>query len=116
MAASSAAVVVGIKNYILRNAKTLGNSDQEDKHLCSELLGNAIRKKGDIERIAEGTFLCVATIERMRTLKECKTGATYYPSSDTCARILRYFGMEASWSTTTIKSQHRNKPKSDVSR
>lgn len=114
MAASNAAVVVDIKNYILRNAKALGNTNREEKNLCSDLLNNAISKKGDLERIAEGTFLCVATLERMRTLKECETGAPYNPSSDTCARILRYFGMEAVYNHTTIKSAYRNKPKIPV--
>lgn len=105
------AKVSHIKNYILRNAKALGNSHLEEKNLCSDLLNNAISTKRDMELICEGTFLCAQTIERMRELKESELGQPYNPSSDTCARILRYFGMEASYKATTISAKYQNRPK-----
>lgn len=110
----AAAKVSQIKSYILRNAKALGNTDAEEKNLCSDLLNDAIKTKRDLELVCEGTFLCEATIERMRKLKECESGAPYNPSSDTCARILRYFGMEAHYKATTIQAKYRNRPKPEI--
>lgn len=111
---AATAQVSQIKSYILRNAKALGNTDAEEKNLCSDLLNNAIKTKKDMAQVCDGTFLCWQTIERMRNLKECESGAPYNPSSDTCARILRYFGMEASYKATTIQAKYRNRAKREI--
>lgn len=106
------ATVLNIKNYILREAKLFGNSDREDKHVCSDLLNNYIQTEKDLADVCEGTFLNAQTINRMITMKESAGGKDYNPSSDTCARILRYFGAEGHYTFgNKIKANFQNKPK-----
>lgn len=108
----AAASVLQIKNYIFREAKALGNSDREEKHVCSDLLNNYIHTDKDLADVCEGTFLCSQTIHRMMELKESVGGNPYNPGSDTCARILRFFNVEVTYKAgSKIKEKYQNKPK-----
>lgn len=109
---SAAAQVLQIKNYVLREAKALGNSDREEKHVCSDLLNHYVQTDKDLAAVCEGTYLCAQTIYRMMDLKESALGNPYNPSSDTCARILRFFNKEVNYKTgAAIKPKYQNKPK-----
>lgn len=111
MAARASADVLEIKKYLLRHAVALGNSEREEKDVCSELLNNYIRTEKEMAEVCEGTFLCSQTIRRLMDLKETPLGNPYNPSSDTCARVLRFFNMEAKYTSVKIQPKYRNKPK-----
>lgn len=109
---TAAANVLQIKNYIFREAKALGNTDREEKHVCSELLNNFVRTEKDMTAVCEGTYLCSQTIRRMMDLRESENGLPYNPGSDTCARILRFFNVEVTYKAgSKIKEKYQNKPK-----
>lgn len=111
MAAAQKQQVVNIKQYILRGATALGNSDKEEKDVCHELLKNYVNSPKDMADVCEGTGLCYQTIERFISLEPAVTGEDYDPRSSSCARVLRFFGMEANYKAIIIKSKYRNKPK-----
>lgn len=86
--------------------KALGNSDRKFKNVASDLL-NALGEKPS--KIADGTFLSVATVERVMKCED-----EYRPQSETLERIFRYCNAEVSFSHTKIKPEFSNKPKEPV--
>lgn len=107
-----AATKLAIQNIILSKARALGNTKKGFKEVCSDLINdycNGDKKK--MKHLADGTFLCVSTLERMSTLDETKDGAPYRPQVETCERILKFFNAEVSFSQTALKAQYMNKPK-----
>lgn len=77
-----------VKNALIAKARTYGNSHYTDKHLCSDLVNQWGTSPEKLERLSEITFLSVATLKRMSTLKEPESGGEYWPSSETITRIL----------------------------
>lgn len=106
-----AARQLDIKNHILSRARALGNNDKGLREVCSDLVNSFGTDRKSRERIAEGTFLSISTIDRMATLKECDTGEPYRPNADTIERILRFFGAEIRFEQVSIQSRYANKPK-----
>ena len=100
-----------IKNFLLSNAKCLGNSKRGLKEVCSDLINQALTSGKNVQTLCDMTFLSSVTIERMRTLKEAESGEIYRPQVETCERILRAFGAELTINEVKIKSEYVNKPK-----
>lgn len=103
-----AKTVEDYKKDILNRATVLGNSKYGFKELCSDLLNSYT---GDMKTLESGTFLCRATIERLKSLTDTETGEPYRPNADTCERVLRFFGAEVNFKQVTISRRYQNKPK-----
>ena len=109
---SSASINSKIKSIVIERARFLGNTKKGSKEICSDLVNDYLStKRGNLDQISKGTFLSVQTLERIRTLKETKSGADYRPASDTCDRIMRFFNIEGSLNVVNIKPSYQNKPK-----
>ena len=102
-----------IENAIFANCTALGNSKYGLKEVCSDLLNDFIKGRGQLQVVADGTFLSGNTIDRMMKLTETEMGDPYRPNTDTCERIIRFFGGEMIFSQVKIKAKYANKPKID---
>ena len=93
------------KQHILAkvNERALGNSNRGLLHIASDLL-NASDDKWST--IANGTFLSVATLQRVAECVE-----PYRPQAETLERILRYMGTEVTLSAVKISVEFSNQPK-----
>lgn len=96
-----------VKNAILAKA-ALGNSNRDFVDVCHELVDAYI---SEFQEEAELMGLDHNTLRRFKSLKDSETGRRYNPSIDTVQRILRHFGTEVHFETTTIQKRYQNKPK-----
>ena len=101
------ATVTAIRNKILEKA-ALGNSKRGLKEVASDLVNQVSRDKKATRMLCEGTFLCKATLDRVRQCDE-----NYRPQADTLERIFRYFNAEVHFTETHIKPRYQNKPKGE---
>lgn len=101
------AVKIAFHNKILERSHALGNSKRGLKEVASDLCNQVARndKKG-LREMADGTFLCKQTLQRVM---DCEEG--YRPQADTLERIFRYFNAEISFNEVVIKGRYQNKPK-----
>lgn len=99
------------KMELLSRMRALGNTHRGFKEVASDLVNQYREQGGDFKSLADGTYLSPNTLDRISKLTETKQGDPYRPNADTCERIFRYFGAEVNFSTVTIKSTYRNKPK-----
>ena len=103
----SAVTKLDVKNAILAKA-ALGNSNRDFVDVCHELVDAYIK---DFAEDAELIGLDQNTLRRFKSLQESETGRRYNPSVDSVQRILKHFGTEVHFTTTTIQKKYRNKPK-----
>ena len=107
MATQTAKVIELARNSILSRAHALGNSSKGLKNVASDLLNREARGNPKaLTRIAEGTFLCRQTLQRVMDCEE-----NYRPQADTLERIFRYFGAEITFNEVAIKPRFQNKAK-----
>lgn len=79
-----------------------GNTNRTPKDLAIDL----IHASGeDYAKIAEGTFLCKATVQRLAE------EVTQRPQDETITRVNRYFGVRYDVSLTKVTSAYQNQPK-----
>lgn len=104
---------IDIKNRLLTTTTALGNSGRGLKEVCSDLLNDYGRSPKMVKEIAEGTFLCRLTIERMMELTESESGAPYRPNADTCERVLKFFGAQVHFDQVRISKKYANLEKEE---
>lgn len=102
-----------VKNYLLKNARALGNSRRGLKEVCSDLVNAYGTSANQLRILSAGTFLSVHTLKRVSSLEDSESGAPYRPNADTCERILRYFGTEIHFNQVQISPKFANKPKQE---
>lgn len=102
---------IDIRNHILNNAKVLGNSNRDLLDVVSDLVNQHGLDKKSRSVIMDGTFLGMATLERIGSLKECDSGRAYRPEYETIRRLMNYFGVEATLNQVHIKKAYQNKAK-----
>jgi len=97
------------RDIILSRVKAvaLGNTRRGLKEVASDLVNELGRSQ--IDHIAEGTYLCRSTIERVM---ECEP--TYRPQAETLERIFKYCNASISFHHEQIKPQFANKPKYEI--
>jgi len=85
----------------------LGNSKRTLKNIASDLCNQIARNdRKAIRGLADGTFLCRSTLERVMECEEA-----YRPQAETLERIFRYFNAEIHFTEVRISGRWQNKPK-----
>ena len=82
----------------------LGNTRRGFKEVASDLLNEL--GKDQLKDIANGTFLCRSTLERVMDCED-----KYRPQSETLERIFKYCNAEVSFKQVKIRAKNQNKPK-----
>lgn len=103
----SAITKLDVQNAILAKA-ALGNSNRDFVDVCHELVDAYV---SEFEEDADLMGLDQNTLRRFKSLKDSATGRRYNPSIDTVQRILKHYGTEVHFSTTSIQKKYQNKPK-----
>ncbi len=86
------------------NLSAIGNSNRSMKDIAIDLIHES---KMPYSKIAEGCFLCDATIKNLADEE------TRYPRYDTIERIFRFFNMRMDLQGEPIKARFLNKAKED---
>lgn len=108
-AQSKQAVAIAFKNKVLERSSALGNSKRTLKNIASDLCNaHAAGDKKAIRELAEGTFLCRSTIERIMDCDEA-----YRPQAESLERVFRYFNAEIVFNEVRITPRWQNKPKEE---
>lgn len=102
-----------VKHHLLTRSKALGNSSRGLREVASDLINHHGLKGRQLQQLADGTFLCPATLQRLAELKDTEGGDPYRPQCDTVERVLRYFGAELHFSQVAIVARYQNRPKSE---
>lgn len=102
-----------VENAIFASCTALGNSKYGMKEVCSDLLNDFGKGKGNMRILQDGTFLGASTLDRMMKLTDTDMGEPYRPNADTCERILRFFGAQITFTQVKIQNRYNNKPKYD---
>ena len=84
------------------NLSAIGNSNRSMKDIAIDLIHES---KMPYSKIAEGAFLCDATIKNLAEEE------TRYPRYDTIERVFRFFNMKMSLEGEPIKAKFLNKAK-----
>ena len=107
---SSRAMQKAAEQIIIDKAVALGNSYRTWDHVAADLVNAYVAQYGrkGLQRIADGSGLSVATVERVGR----EAGTEWYgPKSDTIIRLMRFFGREVSFKEVHITPKYQNKPK-----